>query len=92
MSDYEKKSFSFSYPISEVRKALNNIFETKNDYSWSNYESTLLLGLDLHCDLEERDGFTTILLSASESITLGFYKPGQKKKAVTKPKKVLTKK
>lgn len=89
---YEKGSFTFLYPVSVVKEALDKIFDSKNDYSWSDYDSTLMLGLDLACNLAEKDGESSILLSGAESMSLGLYsksktKAKSKKNVDKKPKK-----
>lgn len=85
---YVKGDFCYRYPIDRIQKALDDIFNTKNDYSWNEYEKTLFLGLDLACRLALNDGEDSLLLNAAESATLGFY---SKPKTKNKPKKSLTK-
>lgn len=88
---FDKTGFTFPYKVVDIKAAIDKMFETKNDYSWTEHEKTTVGCLDLECSYYTPED--TIMLNAQESATLGLYKKGKTKKvAKTTQKKTTSKK
>lgn len=83
---FDSAAFMFPYDTIKVQEFLEKLYSTKNDYSWSEHEKTVVLGLTMQCEQSIIDGEKQILLNAIESAVLGIYDKKQKPKMKGKKK------
>lgn len=67
---FDKTAFCFEYPVVDVVKAINATLDAQN---LDDYHLNMIGGLLTACGQYEIDGYQTIPLSASESMTIGLF-------------------